>query len=145
MGRVKDKFVTLDEQIEFMKNLIKAVTEDDKSPFYWQFTDEKVDVMHGIHANLQTVQAWVNLPDYHQAALQSLDEAHTLLKQYANDDWLNSPKGILEAMHRVLVCEGGSMPAQYQDLIAKIAAIALIGVGKFVVPGSHQKGGARNG
>jgi hypothetical protein len=132
MGKIKNKIATLDEQIDFMRKLIHAVMDEKDSPFYGWFTDEKVDVMEGIVANLQTTQAWVNLPDFHQAAMHVLDAAFEL---NASDKRIQSLKLAQFFSAIKTMCEAISEQSHDQEAeMEKIAALALIAVAKFSVP-----------
>jgi hypothetical protein len=137
----KEKFTTLQEQIHFMRRLIKAVMEDKGSQFYGAFTDEKVDVMHSIMANLQMVESWILLPDFHAAAMHVLDEAadaRVTLEQ--NGLQFNSAFDILVHILAVVrKLDNTKTDKENLQTLDWVAAMALIGVGRFIVPAQYRE------
>jgi hypothetical protein len=132
MGRVKDKIVTLQEQIDFITKLIRAVMDDKTSRFYGAFTDENVDTMHGILANLQTTQAWVNLPEFHQAAMHILDKAFLVKDSHGVPD--TNVNQSIRGLRSYINAVDTSHENDCSDDLELIAALALISVARCIVP-----------
>jgi hypothetical protein len=133
MGKVKDKIVTLDEQITFFKTAVNHIREMDSQIV---LTKEHVDLLVCVLDNLNTTKMWLMLPELHQAAMYSLDEAydaHVTLR--ANGLTFNSAFDILVHILSVVRKINNNTPDKENVASLQwVSAMALIGVSQFVIP-----------
>jgi Mg2+ and Co2+ transporter CorA len=130
---IKEKIVSLDEQIKFIHETRKHLENHPDSEI--QLSEETISILRGIEENLCTTRMWINLPDYHQAAMHILDKAFELEKgaRFSRDK-----KWLLEDYFE-LIKDIVRFNENDESSIEALAAIALIAMGKFVVPNRQTK------
>lgn len=137
MGKVKQNIETLAEQMNFLEKTIELISQRDPSKtLSIQVDDAHLPTLENILANLRMVHTWVMLPDFHQAALQVLDEAHKLQSELQKGGDGNMALGQYYDRLYILIKRYQAMESE--DIMG-IASLALIAVAKFVVPRSQRK------
>lgn len=138
MGKVKNNLENLQQQIDFIGHAIHIMEGSDRQVVY---SAENCDMLSDILANLKLVQNWIMLPDFHQAALQALDEAH-IVNQKNNSDGLsyNSSFDVLVSILAEL------RKISNQDSVTDsnfklqwVAAMSILGIAKFITPKGNQQ------
>lgn len=71
---INPKKVTLDEQIEFVRQLRKSIESNPDLEIGWT-ADSEPTLLH-IEENLITIKMWYKLPNIHLAAMDVMDQAY---------------------------------------------------------------------
>lgn len=152
MGNVKSHIERLDEQVAFVEKTMAVINIHDHQAV---MNFEHLDLFREILANLKMIQCWTMLPDYHQAAMHVLDEAHIQEKRIASADitlpvvHFANGKGKLSlddfslAIRHEIQLAINAPDSEKQIRMMNVAALSLLSVGKYIVP-QHRKE-ARNG
>jgi hypothetical protein len=146
MSKIQEKIVSLPDQIKWVETTKKLIKQHGEADVILQ--DDVVNILQGIEENLKTTLMWINLPDYHRAAMHVLDKAFEV-KKYADHAGITYPKPADLLLHLMSVIRpddmhqyvGGNPYGADQDEAGKriiaVAAHALMGVGMFIVPGKE--------
>ena len=134
MSRIKEKILTLDEQIRFVQDGRKLLEND--ADVTLQFAADSASMMRSIEENLLTIKMWINLPHYHQAAMHVLDEAFAMDAQLERQGrHYDRPFDMLvHILSRLRNLDNASTESADEALLMEVAAMAMVGIGKFIVP-----------
>lgn len=138
MGRIKEKILTLDEQINFVHEGRRLLQNNPDTEIIWR--DDAVTMLRHIEENLNTIKMWINLPHHHQAALHALDATQELPKEYLKK--IEGFTGVGPFLHQINEFVLSALTSEDDDhdeiILERIAALAILGLSKCVIA-KHQK------